>query len=245
MPGIMQTSTAAAVGDGVSDLAVYPDPLPAFGWTHRWVGYAAPAEPGGTVSILKDLIGTSHLVLDGITGQSGSVAPVAALDADGRYVVRFNGTTNRLSTTYATPVAGPFTYVAAFRCITPVASGTGMVMGAANSATGALFCDSAAVRLNGGSTITSTPNLVAGKVYIIIGVVNGASSVLRVMGRAEITGTTGVTTATTLNVGSGGSGAPSGSFNMDLIELLVTPQALDLSQRDAIEAALKASHSIV
>ena len=245
MAGIMQVSTSAATGPGVADLAIYPDAMPAFGWTHRWEAYAATSEAGQTVTTLKDLIGTSHLTLNGVPGQTGATAPTVEVDVDGRYVVRFDAATERLSAAHAAPVGSPFTYVAVFRCITPpVSPNIGIVMASAVSAEGSLYLDATAARLNGGSTIGSGPAFVAGQLYVIIAVVNGASSVLRVSGRAEVTGNAGTGNPGSLNVGAGSGGAPSSPLNMDFIAGMITPQALTLTQRNQLEAALKASHKI-
>lgn len=244
MPGIMQISTATATGPGVADLAIVPDPIPAYGWTHRWESYAVTTEAGTDATSLRDLIGTSHLTINGASGHTGSTPPTVAIDAGGRYVLRFDAATERLSANHAAVVGSPYTYVAVFRPLTIPSSGVGVVMGTATTAQGSMFLEAAGIRMNGGVALGASPALTAGSLYIVTGVVNGASSVLRVSGRTEVIGNAGTGSPASISVGAGGVTAPTNALHMDFVAGYITPTALTLAQRVEMETALRSSHHI-
>lgn len=241
MAGIMQISPTIAAGAGIFDLPLVVHPIPVAGYTRRHVAYAVPQDVGATVAAWTDLAGGTPLTVNG-QGGTASTAPVLASDG-GVPAMEFTGTAS-LGT--AMPLNQPHTIVVCARTVgTP--SALGVLTGGTASSPGrsSQFIDPSTGpqwRSNAGASLGSTVNASAVDYQVITTVFNGASSVMRVDG-VETTGTTGTDARTILTLATW-SGAGANRLACRIAEILVFPFALDLTQRAAVETAVRAGRTL-
>jgi hypothetical protein len=186
-----------------------------------------------------DLVETFPEMESGVDNNSAWSHPVIA-ETDGRRVLRFSGDQG-----LSYPLARPAVQTIIAVCkVDAVPAQIGVIVGGSLSSPnrGSLFMSSAGtLALNAGVTMTTPENVPIGESAVLIGVLNGADSVLGING-AETTGNAGseVPNVTSLGRASAANTALTG----DILEVVIYPRALNAAERDSIRAALNAVHNI-
>lgn len=194
------------------------------GYRHRWIMNEVPAAVDTVVTSIPDYVGGVPF-----TGTSGPI--LKALPSGLKYL-QFDGTANTLSAAIAAGDALTVVLVARARAISGIfASGTGVSINP--TTTGVLF--------TGGGSTTAT-NTTLNQWRVIAVTADGTTGTVTVDGAAASAAMTGVF-GNVLRLGA--NGTPANFSQLDVLEVIPYPTALNAAALASVRAALKVRYGSI